>query len=122
MDMLSKITVEVTIQVFIGEIEKELEVNGNNPEVCVILKKLGRFALTQFEGILLHDRANRYRMLFKESESNEGVAERSLWLLHQVAMSISFQVKSMDNYWKLLEQSFNQGCPTVGYLFLKVPI
>jgi len=81
MGMFSEIATEGTIGVFVTEIGKELEANKNHPEVCVALKKLGRFALTQFEWSL-PDWARKYSELFKEETPSEVVARKSLWVLH----------------------------------------
>jgi len=49
MGMFSEIATETTIKVIVGEIKKELELNGDKPDAIAALKKLGRFSLTQFE-------------------------------------------------------------------------
>lgn len=69
MGMFSEIATEATIQIIVGEIEKELRENSNKPEVCEALKKLGRFALTQFEWSM-PDWAHKYEQLFKVSEGS----------------------------------------------------
>ena len=66
MGMFSEITTEATIQVFVKEIKKELEENKNKPEICEVLKKIGRFALTQFEWST-PDWASHYEQLFESS-------------------------------------------------------
>lgn len=49
MGMISEIAIESTVRGFVAEIKKELEANRDKPDVCVVLKRLGRHALTQFE-------------------------------------------------------------------------
>jgi len=68
MNMFSEITTEATIKAFVKKIEKELKQNKDKPEVCEALKKIGRFALTQFEWST-PDWARRYEQLFKDSKS-----------------------------------------------------
>lgn len=68
MGMFSEIATEGTIQVFVKEIEKELEENKDKPEACEVLKKIGRFALSQFEWSF-PDWARHYEQLFKSSTS-----------------------------------------------------
>lgn len=63
MGMVSEIATANTIQTFVKKIKMELEENGDNPEVCAILKKIGRFALTRFEWNT-PDWADEYRQLF----------------------------------------------------------
>jgi hypothetical protein len=65
MGMFSEIATEGTIQAIVAEIKNGLEENGGKPEVCVALKKLGRFALTQFEWST-PSWASEYAELFKE--------------------------------------------------------
>lgn len=65
MGMFSEIATEGAIQVFVGEIKNELEANRGKPEVVTALKKLGRFALTQFEWST-PDWADEYTQLFRE--------------------------------------------------------
>ena len=66
MGMFSEITTEAVIQVFIKEIEKELEHNKGKSEVCEAIKKIGRFALNQFEWST-PDWASHYEQLFEGS-------------------------------------------------------
>lgn len=68
MGMFSEIATETTIQAIVKEIEKELEQNKDKPEICEALKKIGRFALTQFEWST-PDWARRYEHLFENSQS-----------------------------------------------------
>ncbi len=49
MSIASESATEGTIGIFVRQIEKEIKNNKENPEVLKILKKLGRFALTQFD-------------------------------------------------------------------------
>lgn len=49
MGMMSEIATEGTIQVIVAEIKKEITKNKGKPDAVTALKKLGRFALTQFE-------------------------------------------------------------------------
>jgi len=63
MGMFSEGAIEVTIQVIVQEIEKELETHKDKPEVCVALKKIGRFALTKFDWEA-PDWADKYDQLF----------------------------------------------------------
>ena len=65
--MFSEIALERLIKVFVKEIKRDLEANENKPEVCSALRKIGRFALTQFEWST-PNWANEYEMLFSEQE------------------------------------------------------
>ena len=65
MGMFSEIATETTIKTLVVEIKKELEENRDKPLVCAALKKLGRFALTQFEWST-PDWAKEYQQLFRE--------------------------------------------------------
>lgn len=47
--MFSDMATEKTIKTFVQEIKRKLEDNRGKPEVCFVLRELGRFALTQFE-------------------------------------------------------------------------
>jgi len=49
MGMFSEIATEDLIQVLVVEIKKELGENKDKPDALASLKKLGRFALQQFE-------------------------------------------------------------------------
>jgi hypothetical protein len=49
MTIVSEIATEATVKSIVEEIKRELKRNNDNPEICSALKKLGRFALTQFE-------------------------------------------------------------------------
>ncbi|TSC83267.1 MAG: hypothetical protein G01um101419_97 [Parcubacteria group bacterium Gr01-1014_19] len=64
MGIYSEISTEIAIQGFVREIEKELKENYKNPKVRIVLKKLGRFALTQFD-YSAPDWAKKYKRLFK---------------------------------------------------------
>jgi hypothetical protein len=64
MSMVSEIATEENIKVFVEKIKKELKRNNSKPDVCVVLKELGRFALTQFEWST-PDWAKEYHELFK---------------------------------------------------------
>lgn len=70
MTMFSEIATEGTIRAFVEEIERELRKNAGNPEACKVLKKIGGFALTQFEWST-PDWAMRYRELFEVSSARE---------------------------------------------------
>ncbi|OGZ06717.1 MAG: hypothetical protein A2942_04410 [Candidatus Lloydbacteria bacterium RIFCSPLOWO2_01_FULL_50_20] len=65
MGMFSEFASAGTVAAIVAEIEKELKVNKDKPEVCVILRKLGRFSLTLFEWSA-PDWARKYERLFKE--------------------------------------------------------
>mgnify|MGYP001558721865 FL=1 len=65
MGMFSEIAIEVTIQTIVTEIKKELTENQSKSDAVVALKKLGRFALTQFEW-RTPDWAKEYQKLFRE--------------------------------------------------------
>jgi hypothetical protein len=71
MGMFSEIATEGTIQTMVREIKKELEENKGNPEVCAALKKIGRFALTQFEWVA-PDWAHEYQRLFENDSPEKG--------------------------------------------------
>ena len=47
--MFSESAIESAIYSIVAEIKKELETNKEKPDVCVVLKKLGRFALNQID-------------------------------------------------------------------------
>jgi len=64
MGMASEIAIENTVQSIVAEIKKELSANTNF-EACKALKKLGRFALKQFEWST-PEWAEEYNELFKE--------------------------------------------------------
>jgi hypothetical protein len=64
MSMGSDIGTETTIRGIVAEIKKELSVNTNF-EACKALKKLGRFALKQFEWST-PEWVGEYEELFKE--------------------------------------------------------
>lgn len=49
MGMFSEIATAGTVKAIVQEIKKNLEENRNNLAVCIALKRLGRFALMQFE-------------------------------------------------------------------------
>ena len=66
--MFYEIATEGTIQVLVKEIEKELAENKEKPEACEALKKIGRFALTQFESST-PSWARHYEELFKETST-----------------------------------------------------
>jgi len=68
--MFSEIATEVTIRTIAAAIVTELESNSTNAEVCVVLKKLGRFALTQFEWDE-PDWAKEYHEKFKVIRKNK---------------------------------------------------
>jgi hypothetical protein len=63
--MFSEITTENNIKTFVKEIKKELKTNSGKPEVVVVLKKLGRFVLSQFEWDV-PKWTKEYEKLFKE--------------------------------------------------------
>lgn len=65
MSIISEITTEGMIKWFVQSIEQELEHNKDNLEVCMVLKKLGRSTLTQFEWST-PDWAEKYVRLFTE--------------------------------------------------------
>ena len=65
MGMFSEIATEATIQAIVAEIKKELTENQDKPDAVAALKKLGRFALTQFEWSP-PDWAREYQELFRE--------------------------------------------------------
>jgi hypothetical protein len=65
MSMFSEITTDANVFAFVKEIEKELKANEDNPEVCKALKKIGRFALTQFDWSF-PEWAREYETLFAE--------------------------------------------------------
>lgn len=62
--MQSEISTECIIKKIVEEIKRDLSIN-TNLEVCKALKKVGRFALKQFEWDV-PDWANEYKELFKE--------------------------------------------------------
>lgn len=64
MSMASEIATENTVKSIVAEIKKELSVNTNF-EACKALKKLGRFALKQFDWST-PEWAKEYEELFKE--------------------------------------------------------
>jgi hypothetical protein len=64
MSMQSEIAIENTVQSIVAEIKKELSVN-TDPEACKALKKVGIFALKQFEWST-PEWAGEYEELFKE--------------------------------------------------------
>jgi len=64
MSMASEIAIEITIKIIVVEIRKDLSVN-TNIEACKALKKLGRFALEQFDWST-PEWAGEYKELFKE--------------------------------------------------------
>ncbi len=49
MGLFTDIATEGTIKEIVKQIKKEIEANAAKPEVVAALKKVGRFALTQFE-------------------------------------------------------------------------
>lgn len=49
MGMFSEIATETTIKTIVNEIKKELKESKNEPDAIAALKKIGRFALNQFE-------------------------------------------------------------------------
>lgn len=65
MGMISEFAIEATVRSIVTEIEKGLEENKDKPEVLPVLKRMGRFALNEFEW---HTPpwAKRYEQLFKE--------------------------------------------------------
>ena len=65
MSIISEIATESTIKVIVAEIKKELKEKKDKTDVCVALKKLGRFALTLFEWST-PDWAKEYQKLFDE--------------------------------------------------------
>lgn len=65
MGMFSEGAIESTIMIFVSQIKKELVIEKDKPEVIVALKKLGRFALEQFEWST-PDWAKEYHKLFRE--------------------------------------------------------
>lgn len=65
MGMFSEVAIEGTIRAFVEEIRRELEINQAKPDAVVALRKLGRFALTQFEWGA-PDWAKEYAQLFAE--------------------------------------------------------
>ncbi|HEY4474951.1 MAG TPA: hypothetical protein VJC06_03450 [Candidatus Paceibacterota bacterium] len=64
--MFSEVATAATIGVFVVEIAKEIEDNKENSEALKILKKMGRFALTQFEWST-PEWAAEYDRLFSEN-------------------------------------------------------
>lgn len=65
MGMFSEMATESTIRGIVIEIAKELKENKGKRKVCAAIKKIGRFALTQFD--YGHpDWAKEYDELFKE--------------------------------------------------------
>jgi hypothetical protein len=67
MSMISDIATEGTIQTIIAEIKKELEANKDNSGARAVLRKIGRFALTQFDWST-PDWAREYQELFAEDQ------------------------------------------------------
>ena len=65
MGMFSEIATESTVKAVVAEIEREMLQESNAPESIAVLKKVGRFALTQFEWGA-PDWAGKYRELFRE--------------------------------------------------------
>ncbi len=65
MGMFSEIATEGTIRIIVVQIKKELEISKGNHSACAALKKIGRFALTQFEWSA-PDWAKEYDQLFKD--------------------------------------------------------
>jgi hypothetical protein len=65
MSMFSEITTERNIKAFVSEIEKALNENKGKSDTCAALKKLGRFALSQFEWNS-PKWAKKYERLFRE--------------------------------------------------------
>jgi len=65
MGMFSEITTEGSVGTFLRQIKHELEANKEKAEVCAVLRKLGRFGLSQFEWTA-PEWAKGYEELFKE--------------------------------------------------------
>lgn len=67
MSMMTEIATEGTIKEIVQEIERLLAALKDKPDACAALKRVGRFALTQFEWNT-PDWAQRYRTLFAEAD------------------------------------------------------
>lgn len=65
MGMFSGYAREAVIEAVVAEIKRELCENGDKPEVCAALKRVGRFVLGQFEWNI-PDWAQEYVELFRE--------------------------------------------------------
>lgn len=68
MSMMSEITTESNVQTFVEEIERVLVENKDDERTCSALRKLGRFALTQFEWST-PDWAREYKKLFEDKNA-----------------------------------------------------
>ena len=65
MGMFGEIATEGTIEVIVKEIKADLERSKNKPAECRALRRIGRFALQQFDSVF-PDWAREYSQLFSE--------------------------------------------------------
>jgi hypothetical protein len=65
MGMFSEIATESTIKAVVNEIKKEIEESKDKPDAIAALKKIGRFALNQFE-YSTPEWAKEFDILFRE--------------------------------------------------------